>query len=50
MGHGYVFSMAVGTIGEWLELVPFLLGDKQLILSGGRGGLAGSLLFACACT
>ena len=21
--HGYVFSMAVGTIGEWLKLVPF---------------------------
>ena len=29
--HGYVFSMAVGTIGEWLKLVPFLLGDVQLI-------------------
>ena len=34
---GYVFSMAVGTIGEWLKLVPFLLGDEQLILRG-RGG------------
>ena len=35
--HGYVFSMAVGTIGEWLKLVPFfLLGDVQLI--GGGGG------------
>ena len=21
--HGYVFSMAVGTFGEWLKLVPF---------------------------
>ena len=21
--HGYVFSMAGGTIGEWLKLVPF---------------------------
>ena len=31
MGHGYVFSMAVGTIREWLKLVPFLLGDEQLI-------------------
>ena len=40
MGHGYVFSMAVGTIGEWLE-VPFLLGDEQFILRG--GGLAGFL-------
>ena len=27
-----VFSMAVGAIGEWLKLVPFLLGDEQLIL------------------
>ena len=23
--------MAVGTVGEWLKLVPFLLGDVQLI-------------------
>ena len=38
MGHGYVFSMAVGTIGEWLKVVPFLLGDEQLIRGG--GGLA----------
>ena len=30
-----VFSMAVVTIGEWLKLVPFLLGDVQLILWGG---------------
>ena len=37
---GYVFSMAVGTIGEWLKLVPFLLVDEQLILK--RGGGAGS--------
>ena len=37
MGHGYVFSMAVGTIGEWLKVVPFLLGDEQLILRGGAG-------------
>ena len=35
VGHGYVFSMAVGTIVEWLKLVPFLLGDEQLILKGG---------------
>ena len=34
VGHGDVFSMAVGTIGEWLKLVPFLLGDEQLILRG----------------
>ena len=35
MGHGYVFNKAVGTIGEWLKVVPFLLGDEQLILRGG---------------
>ena len=34
--HGYVFSMTVGTIGEWRKLVPFLLGDEQLIR--GKGG------------
>ena len=33
MKHGYVFSMAVGTIGEWLKLAP--LGDVQLIRGGG---------------
>ena len=38
VGHGYVFSMVVGTIGEWLKLVTFLLGDEQLILRGGGGG------------
>ena len=36
-----MFSMAVGNIGEWLKLVPFLLGDVQLIW---RGGGAGSFL------
>ena len=30
--------MAVGTIGEWLELVPFLLGGEQLILRGRGAG------------
>ena len=35
VGHGYVFSMSMGTIGEWLKLVPFLLGDKLLVLRGG---------------
>ena len=34
--NGYVFSMAVGAIGEWLKLVPFLLGDVQLIRGGGQ--------------
>ena len=32
-----MFTMAVGTIGEWLKLVPFLLGDVQLIGGGGAG-------------
>ena len=35
--HGYVFSMAVGTIWEWLKLVFFLLGEKKLIVEGGGG-------------
>ena len=35
MGHDYVLSMAVSIIGEWLKVVPFLLGDEQLIM--GRG-------------
>ena len=34
MGHGYVFSMAVGSIEEWLKVVPFLLEDEQLIRGG----------------
>ena len=29
------FSMAVGTLVELLKLVPFLLGDVQLIREGG---------------
>ena len=37
-----MFSMAVGTIGEWLTLVPFFLGDEQLILGEAVG--AGSFL------
>ena len=35
--HCYMFSMAVRTIRECLKLVPFLLGDEQLILKGGAG-------------
>ena len=34
-----MFSMVVGTIGEWLKVVPFLLGDEQLILGAGSGWL-----------
>ena len=41
MGHGYVFSLAVGTIGEWLKLVPFLLGDEH---RGGGGWQSGNIL------
>ena len=33
-----MFSMTVGTIGEWLKLVHFLLGDVLLIRGGGGGG------------
>ena len=36
-----MFNMAVGTIGEWLKLIPFLLGDEQMILMGGGGGGVG---------
>ena len=32
--HGYLFSMAVGTIGEWLKLVPFIVVDYE---AGGGG-------------
>ena len=38
MGHVYVFSMAVVSIVEWLQVVPFLLEDEQLILGGGGAG------------
>ena len=40
VGHGYVFSMTFGTIGEWLKLVPFFE-EEQLIQRGG-GGVASS--------
>ena len=30
VGHGYVFSMAVGTIGEWLKLVPFFVRGRTV--------------------
>ena len=28
--HGYVFSMAVGTIGEWLKLVLFFVRGRTV--------------------
>ena len=33
--HGYVFSMAVGTIGEWLKLVPFFARGRTVDSGGG---------------
>ena len=35
VGHGYMFSMAVDTIGEWLKLVPFRTVDSER--EGGTG-------------
>ena len=35
MKHGYVFSMAVGTIGEWLKLVPFFVRGRTVDWGGG---------------
>ena len=37
MGHGYVFSMAVGTIGEWLKVVPFFVRGRTVDSKGGGG-------------
>ena len=36
MGHGYVLSMAVGTIWEWLKLVPIFVRGRT-VDSEGRG-------------
>ena len=38
MKHGYshVFSMAVGTIGEWLKLVPFFVRGSTVDWGGGQ--------------
>ena len=38
MEHGYVLSMAVGTIGEWLKLVPFFVRGRTVDWGGGVGG------------
>ena len=40
MGHGYVLSMVVGTIGEWLKLVPFFVRGRTVDSEEGGGGLA----------
>ena len=37
VGHGYVFSMAVGTIGEWMKVVPFFVRVRTVDLGGGGG-------------
>ena len=37
VGHGYVFSMAVGTIGEWLKLVPCFVRGRTVDSEGGKG-------------
>ena len=42
-GMANVFSMAVGTIGEWLKVVPFIVRDTTVWWRGGREG-AGSFL------
>ena len=39
--HGYVFSMAVGTIWEGLKLALFFVKGRT-VDSGGKGGGAGS--------
>ena len=41
MQHGYVFSMAVGTIEEWLKLVPFFVRGRTVDSEGGGGGGGG---------
>ena len=40
MEHGYVFSVAVGTIGEWLKLVPFFVRGRTVDSKGGGGWVA----------
>ena len=39
MKHGYVLSMAVGTIGEWFKVVSFLVRGRTADSDAG-GGLA----------
>ena len=34
VGHGYVFGMAGGTIGEWLKLVQFFVRGRTVGLAG----------------
>ena len=34
--YGCVFSMAVGTIGEWLKLVPFFVRGRTVESGGGQ--------------
>ena len=36
--NGYVLSMAVGAIGEWLKLVPVCVRGRTVDCEGGGGG------------
>ena len=38
MGHGYVFSMAVGSIGGMVETGPFFVRGQTVDFEGGGGG------------
>ena len=38
VGHDCVFSMAVGTMGEWLKLVPFYFVRGRTVDSDAEGG------------
>ena len=40
MGHGYMFIIAVGTIGEWLKVVPFLVRRRTVDSEREGGGQA----------
>ena len=36
--HGYVLSMAVGTIGEWFKVVSFFVRGRTVDSEGGGAG------------
>ena len=38
MGYDYVFIMAVGSIGEWLKVVPFFCYGRTVDSEGGGAG------------
>ena len=41
MGHGYVFSMAVGTVVQWgmVESGPFFVRGRTVDSEGGAGSI-----------